>query len=106
MENINLFRFILNTPEDNHGHMMDWWFDIFGIDAGLYMFLGMILMLSLGLIFAVFIYRDAIKRPHMNAELWMIIIILFNIVGIILYFLVRDTPSTNIYNTHNEVQVQ
>jgi len=39
MENINLFRFILNTPEDNHGHMMDWWFDIFGIDAGLYMFL-------------------------------------------------------------------
>ena len=72
MENINLFRFILNTPEDNHGHMMDWPYD----------------------------------GPHMNAELWMIIIILFNIVGIILYFLVRDTPSTNIYNTHNEVQVQ
>jgi len=37
-----------------------------------------------------YIYKDAVKRD-LNAELWIIIILITPPVGIILYFLVRNT---------------
>ncbi len=39
-----------------------------------------------------YIYKDAVKRD-LNAELWLIIIFLTPIIGIIVYFIVRNVKS-------------
>ena len=46
-------------------------------------FIGAIILLR-------YIYKDAVKR-ELNAELWIIIILLAPIIGIPLYFIVRNT---------------
>ena len=40
-----------------------------------------------------YIYKDAIKRG-LNAELWLIILLIAPIPGIIVYFIVRNTDRT------------
>jgi len=47
------------------------------------LFIGAIILLR-------YIYKDAVKR-ELNAELWIIIILLAPIIGIPLYFVVRKT---------------
>ena len=49
-------------------------------------FIGAILLLR-------YIYKDAVKR-ELNAELWIIIILIAPIIGIPLYFVVRNTKRT------------
>ena len=50
------------------------------------LFIGAIILLR-------YIYRDAVKR-ELNAELWIIIILIAPIIGIPLYFVVRNTTRT------------
>ncbi len=40
-----------------------------------------------------YIYQDAVKR-ELNAELWIIIILLAPPIGVILYFVVRNTKRS------------
>lgn len=50
------------------------------------LFIGAILLLR-------YIYKDAVKR-ELNAELWIIIILIAPIIGIPLYFVVRNTTRS------------
>ncbi len=50
------------------------------------LFIGAIMLLR-------YIYKDAVKR-ELNAELWIIIILIAPIIGIPLYFVVRNTPRS------------
>lgn len=53
-----------------------------------------------GLLLCIWVYRDAQKRG-MNGALWLIIVLLGNIVGLIIYLIVREPYSTftSSYNT-------
>ncbi len=50
---------------------------------------GMLIFLFLSIIFTYIIHQDAIKRGIPNAEIWVLIGLIFNIVGVIVYFICR-----------------
>ena len=55
------------------------------------LFIAIIIAIFIGVIFLLrYIYKDAVKR-ELNAELWIIIILIASIIGIPLYFVVRNT---------------
>ena len=70
-------------------HMMDWWFGIFGSYWWIFMALGWLLVFVTGLAIAYYIHKDAIKIGVQNSEVWLIIGLIFNVFGLLLYFLVR-----------------
>jgi len=74
-------------------HMMDWWFDTFGNLAWVFMMLGWILYFGIGILFAYYIHKDAIRKGSHNPEIWLLIVIILNFVGVILYFVVRNNYS-------------
>jgi len=69
--------------------MMDWWFNIFGPFSWLMMVIGMGLYIITSVIIAYYVHRDAVRRGIMNSEVWLIIALIFNIFGLILYLIVR-----------------
>jgi hypothetical protein len=52
-----------------------------------------ILVLVASILIGLWMYRDAQKRNDPNAVVWLIIGILFNIVGIIIYIVVRKNQN-------------
>jgi len=55
-------------------------------------FFVVIAFLVIGLLLCIWVYRDAQKRG-MNGALWLIIVLLANIIGLIIYLVVRE-PET------------
>ena len=51
-------------------------------------FLAMIVLFALGLLLCIWVYRDA-ERRGMDGTLWLIIVLIANIVGLIIYLAVR-----------------
>ncbi len=49
----------------------------------------MILFFVIGLLLAIWVYRDAKKRD-MNAAVWLLIVLLTGCIGCIIYLVVRD----------------
>ena len=47
-----------------------------------------------GLLILIWVYRDAEKRG-MNGALWLIIVLLANFIGLIMYVVVREPEITN-----------
>jgi len=70
-------------------YMMGWWFDVFGPYGWIFMMFGWILYFVVGIVLAYYVHKDAVRRGILNSELWLIIILIFNILGVILYLLVR-----------------
>lgn len=70
-------------------HMMDWWFDVFGSYGWIFMMSGWIIYFLIGIILAYYVHKDAVRRGILNSEFWLIIILIFNVLGVILYLLVR-----------------
>ena len=57
-------------------------------------FIAIAIVIFIGIIFLLrYIYQDAVKR-NMNAELWLIIILIMPLIGVILYFVVRNTERS------------
>ncbi|KKK46358.1 hypothetical protein LCGC14_0576620 [marine sediment metagenome] len=69
--------------------MMGWWFDLFGPFAWLLMIIGMVIYFLVSLIIAYYVHRDAIRRGIKNNEIWLLIGLIFNVLGLLLYLLVR-----------------
>ena len=80
---------IIDEMDENGYHMMDWWWDVFGPNAWIFMMLGWVIFLGIAILLAYYVHKDAVKRGIANAEIWLIIILVFNVVGVILYLLVR-----------------
>ena len=80
---------IFDSMHDGDSHMMDWWFNLFGPNAWIFMILGWVLYFVVGIIIAYYIHKDAVKRGIANPEVWILIALIFNVVALIVYFLTR-----------------
>lgn len=69
--------------------MMDWWFAKFGPFSWLIMIFGMSLYIITSVIIAYYVHRDAVRRGIINSEVWLIIALIFNIFGLVLYLIIR-----------------
>ncbi|MFO8017854.1 MAG: hypothetical protein R6U96_04410 [Promethearchaeia archaeon] len=76
-------------------HMMDWWFDVFGPYWWIFMVLGWAIIIATSIIIAYYVHKDALKRGIDNAEMWLIITLIFNVVGLLVYLLVRKNYKIN-----------
>ncbi|MFW9971361.1 MAG: hypothetical protein ACFFDF_14300 [Candidatus Odinarchaeota archaeon] len=79
---------------DGDYHMMDWWFNLFGPYSWLFMVLGMGIYIALSILIAYYVHKDAIRRGIANSEVWLIIALIFNVLGLLLYLLVRGNYKT------------
>lgn len=80
---------IFNILLDEEFHMMDWWFSIFGPYSWLIMILGMTLYIVSSVLIAYYVHKDAIRRGIVNSEIWLIISLIFNVLGLLIYLMVR-----------------
>lgn len=68
---------------------------VVGALGGVFGVLGGIISVVLSILLGVYVYRDANNR-NMNGTLWLLIIITSWLVGLIVYFIVRnDNTNTN-----------
>lgn len=74
---------------DEYPHMMDWWFGLFGPYTWLIMVFGAVIYLTASYFIAYFVHKDAVRRNITNSEAWLVIGLILNIFGLILYLLVR-----------------
>ena len=81
---------IFDSMHDEDSHMMDWWFDLFGPYAWIFMMLGWVLYFVVGIIIAYYIHKDAVKRGNANPEVWILIALIFNVLALIVYLLTRN----------------
>ncbi len=79
-------------------HMMDWWFNIFGPFSWLIMALGMGIYIALSIVIAYYVHKDATRRGIVNSEVWLIITLIFNLLGLLLYLLVRGNYDKRYLN--------
>ena len=80
---------MLNILDLEHNHMMDLWFNIFGPFSWLFMFLGMSIYIISSILIAYYVHKDAITRNIINSEIWLIIALIFNILGLLIYLIFR-----------------
>lgn len=76
-------------------HMMDWWYNLFGPAWWIYMGLGIVIFFAIGIILAYYTHKDAIRRGIQNSEIWLFIVLIFNILGLLVYLLVRKNYQEN-----------
>lgn len=82
--------------------MMDWWFNIFGPFSWLFMFLGMGIYIVVSILIAYYVHKDAVRRGIVNSEVWLIIALIFNIVGLLIYLIVRGNYRKS--SNHTEME--
>ncbi len=75
--------------DNNDNHMMDWWYQTFGSGWWLFMMGWMVCFIVVSIIIAYYVHRDAVRRKIPNAEVWLFIVLIFNVIGLLLYLLVR-----------------
>jgi len=63
---------------------------LFGPFGWVFMAIGGLVYVILSLLIANYIHRDAIRRGIRNSEFWLIIGLIFNLFGLLLYRLVRS----------------
>jgi uncharacterized RDD family membrane protein YckC len=87
---INMIYEILQMwdPENWH-YMMDnftnWWW------MPLIMGFGGLIYLLISLVIMKYIYNDAIQRKHPNPDIWAILGLVLNVVGLLAYLTIRNT---------------
>ncbi|MFX0008743.1 MAG: hypothetical protein ACFE9R_00380 [Candidatus Hermodarchaeota archaeon] len=86
---------IFDTFHDGDFHMMDWWYSIFGPYSWLVMGLGIILYIVISATIAYYVHKDAIRRRIANSEFWLVIGLIFNVLGLLIYLLVRGNYAQN-----------
>ena len=72
-------------------HMMDWWFNIFGPYTWIFMIVGTVAYIGLSIIIAYYVHKDAIRRGIKNSEIWLLMGLILNLLGLIIYLLVRNS---------------
>jgi hypothetical protein len=72
-------------------HMMDWWFNVFGPYGWIFMIVGTVTYIGLSVLIAYYVHKDAIRRGIKNSELWLLIGLILNLLGLVIYLLVRNS---------------
>lgn len=68
---------------------MDWWYHIFGSFSWLFMFLAMTIYVISSILIANYTYKDAITRNIINSGIELIIALIFNGLGLLIYLILR-----------------
>ena len=76
---------------DDGYHMMGWGMDLFAPYYWIFMILWWAIFFGIAIIMAYYVHKDARRRGIVNSEIWLIIVLIFNVVGLILYLVVRGT---------------
>jgi hypothetical protein len=84
---------------DDGYHMMDWWYaSWFGpywyTFGWIFMIAGWLIYFGIVLAIALYVHKDAVKRGLPNAEVWVLIVLIFSVIGLLIYLLVRDNYSS------------
>ena len=77
-------------------HMMDW-FNVFGPYGWIFMIVGTVTYIGLSVLIAYYLHKDALRRGIKNSELWLLIGLILNLLGLVMYLLVRNS-----YNQETE----
>jgi len=72
-------------------HMMDWWFNIFGPYGWIFMIVGMVTYIGLSILITYYLHKDAIRRGIKNSEVWLLLGLILNLLGLVMYLLVRNS---------------
>ena len=77
-------------------HMMDWWFNVFAPYGWIFMIVGTVMCIGLSVLIAYYVHKDALRRGIKNSEVWLLIGLILNLLGLILYLLVRNNYNQGI----------
>ncbi len=58
--------------------------------GSIFIWIGIGIYVTISVLMTYFVHKDALNRNISNPETWIIIILIFNIVGLLIYLLVRD----------------
>jgi len=81
---------IFDVSDTDHFHMMDWGYNIAGDFWWIFIALGWVIFITSSILIAYFVHKDAIRRGIANSEVWLIIGLIFNVFGALIYLLVRE----------------
>lgn len=84
--------------------MMDWLFAIFGPFWWIPMLIGGLSYFAISLVIGFFIHKDAIEKRISNPEIWLLIGIIFNLLGLIIYLLARRNYKTQDYKPDQKME--
>jgi len=88
---------ILTVLQTYDYHMMDWYFNVFGPYGWIFMIVGAITYIALSVLIAYYLHKDALRRGIKNSELWLLIGLILNQLGLVMFLLVRNS-----YNQETE----
>ncbi len=88
---------IFDVSDTDHFHMMDWWYNVTGDFWWIFITLGWAIFITTSILIGYFVHKDAVRRGITNSEVWLIIGLIFNVIGAFLYLLVRNN-----YNVENQ----
>ncbi len=69
--------------------MMGWVYGIFGASWWVFMVAGMATYVAISVYLAYWVHKDALQRGIPSSEFWMVFVLLLNVLGFLLYRLVR-----------------
>jgi Kef-type K+ transport system membrane component KefB len=64
--------------------------NLFGPFLWIFMALGTFAFLIISLLIAKYLHKDAIRRGIKNSEFWLLMGLIFNVLGLLVYILVRN----------------
>ena len=76
--------------------MMDWWFNIFGPYGWIFMIVGVVAYIGLSVLIAYYVHKDALRLGIKNSEFWLLIGLILNLLGLIIYLLVRNSYNQEV----------
>ena len=77
--------------------MMDWWINVFGPYGWIFMVVGTVMYIGFSVLIAYYLHKDALRQGIKNSEFWLLIGLILNLFGLVLYLLVRNS-----YNQETE----
>ena len=94
---------IFDIYHDGEFHMMDWWYGMFVPYTWLVNILTIGLFVTTSIVIAYYVHKDAIRRGIGNSEVWLIISLIFNVVGLLVYLLVRGSYDESQSNVKDKI---
>ena len=82
--------------------MMDLLFNVFGPYGWIFMIVGMVTYIGLSVLIAYYLHKDALRRGIKNSEFWLLIGLILNLLGFIMYLLVRNSYNHETEFINNE----
>ena len=77
-------------------HMMDWWLNVFSPYGWIFMIVGTVTYIGLSVVIAYYVHKDALRRGIKNSEIWLLIGLILNLLGLVIYLLVRNSYNQEI----------